>query len=114
MPVSVFIIFSRSFFSLTDAVSFLFLFCFSRTPSYLFYFLVWFNLICWSLKLLARALVLDVCLLSIQVMYIDVVPEKFIWTVNWLHYLNYEPIARTSSTRHLVRTRNVLGHTVSS
>ena len=44
---------------------------------------------------------------------IDVVPDKVIWTVNWLHYLNYEPIARTSSTRHLVCTRNVLGQTVS-
>ena len=42
-------------------------------------------------------------------MYIDVVPDKAIWTVNWLHYLNYEPIARTSSTRHLVRTSNNLG-----
>ena len=47
-------------------------------------------------------------------MYIDVVPDKVIWTVNWLHYLNYEPIARTSSTRHVVRTRNFLGQTVSS
>ena len=31
---------------------------------------------------------------------IDVVPDKVIWTVNWLHYLNYEPIDRTSSTWH--------------
>ena len=46
--------------------------------------------------------------------YIDVVPDEVIWTVNWLHYLNYEPIARTSSTRNLVHTRNVLGQTVSS
>ena len=45
---------------------------------------------------------------------IDVVPDKVIWTVNLLYYLNYEPIARTSSTRHLVRIRNVLGQTVSS
>ena len=37
---------------------------------------------------------------------IDVVPDEFIWTVNWLHYLNYEPIARTSSTCYLVRTSN--------
>ena len=55
-----------------------------------------------------------VCFILIQVMYIDVVSDKGIWTVNWLHYLNYEPIARTSSTRHLVSTRNVLGQTVSS
>ena len=57
---------------------------------------------------------LDVCFFSIKVMYIDVVPDEVIWTVNWLHYLNYEPIARTSSTRHLVCTRNNLGQTVSS
>ena len=25
---------------------------------------------------------------------IVVVPDEVIWTVNWLHYLNYEPIAR--------------------
>ena len=48
------------------------------------------------------------------IVLIDVVPDEVIWKVNWLHYLNYEPIARTSSTRHLVRTRNVLGQTVSS
>ena len=47
-------------------------------------------------------------------LYIYCVQEKVIWTVNRLNYLNYEPIARTSSTRHLVRTRNVLGQTVSS
>ena len=45
---------------------------------------------------------------------IDVVPDEVIWTVNWLHYLNYEPIARTSSTCYLVRTRNDLGQTVTS
>ena len=48
------------------------------------------------------------------VQIIDVVPDEVIWTVNWLHYLNYEPIARTSSNRHLVCTRNVLGLTVLS
>ena len=42
---------------------------------------------------------------------IDVVLDKVIWTVNWLHYLNYEPIDRTSSIRNLVHTRNVFGHT---
>ena len=47
-------------------------------------------------------------------MYIDVVPEEVIWTVNWLHYLNDEPNACTSSTYYLVRTRNDLGHTVTS
>ena len=46
--------------------------------------------------------------------FINVVPDKVIWPVKWLHYLNYEPIDHTSSTRHLVRTRNVLGQTVSS
>ena len=45
---------------------------------------------------------------------IDVVTDEVIWTVNWLHYLNYEPIARTSSTYCLVRTRNDLGQTVTS
>ena len=47
-------------------------------------------------------------------MNIDVVPDEVIWTVNWLHDLNYDTIACTSSTRHLVCTRNVLGQTVSS
>ena len=47
-------------------------------------------------------------------MYIDVVPDEVICTVNWLHYLNYEPIARTSSTCYLFRTRNNLGQTVTS
>ena len=45
---------------------------------------------------------------------IDVVLDKVLWTFNWLHYLNCDPIARTSSTRNLVCTRNVLGQTVSS
>ena len=45
---------------------------------------------------------------------IDVVPDKFIWALTWLHYLDYEPIHCTPSTFHLVRTRNVLGQTVSS
>ena len=40
---------------------------------------------------------------------IDVVPDKVIWTVNCLHYLNYEPIARTSSTCYLVCNRTDLG-----
>ena len=47
-------------------------------------------------------------------MAIDVVPDEVIWTVNWLHYLNYEPIARNSSTCYLVHTRNDLGQTVTS
>ena len=42
------------------------------------------------------------------------VPDEVIWTVNWLHYLNYEPTARTSITCYLVRTRNDLGQTVTS
>ena len=45
---------------------------------------------------------------------IDLVLYKVIFTANWLHYLNYKPIDCTLSTRHLVRTRNVLGQTVSS
>ena len=47
-------------------------------------------------------------------MYIDVVLDEFIWTVNWLHYLKYEPIARTSSIYYLVCTTNDLGQTVTS
>ena len=46
--------------------------------------------------------------------FIDVVPDEFICTVNWLHYLDYEPIACTSSSCHLVRTRNDLEQTVTS
>ena len=52
--------------------------------------------------------------LAASVINIHVVLDKVIWTVIWLYYLNYEPIARTSSTCHLVCTRNVLGQTVSS
>ena len=47
-------------------------------------------------------------------MYIDLVPDEVIWTVNWLHYLNYEPISRSSSTCYLVCTGNNLGQTVTS
>ena len=47
-------------------------------------------------------------------MYIDVVLDEVIWMVNWLHYLNYEPISRTSSTCYLVRTSSNLGQTVTS
>ena len=43
---------------------------------------------------------LDVFKISIQVMYIGVVPDVVTWAVNWLHYLNYEAIPRSSSTRH--------------
>ena len=32
-------------------------------------------------------------------LFIDVVPDEVIWTVNLLHYLNYEAIPRISSTR---------------
>ena len=46
--------------------------------------------------------------------YIDVVLYEVIWTVNWLHYLNYEPISCTSSTCYLVFTRNNLGYTATS
>ena len=49
----------------TDAVPFLFLVYFSRTPYCFFYCFVQSNLIRWHLKLLARALVSDVCFLSI-------------------------------------------------
>ena len=34
------------------------------------------------------------------------IPEEVIWTVIWLHYLNYEAIPRSSRTCHLVCTRN--------
>ena len=53
-------------------------------------------------------------MLGNEFMAIDVVPDEVIWTVNWLHYLNYEPIARTSGTCYFVRTRNDLGQTVTS
>ena len=42
------------------------------------------------------------------------VPDEVIWMVNWLHYLNYEPIDSTSSTCYLVFTRNDLGQTITS
>ena len=76
------------------------LFRFSRTLCHFFFCFACSNPIRWHLKLLARALVSDVCFISIQVMYIDVVPDKVIWTVNWLHYLNYEAITRSSIIRH--------------
>ena len=112
MPVSVFILFSRVFSFLADAVPFVFFSSFSQTPFRLFSCLVLYNTIRLHLKLLARDLMSDVCFFSIQVMYIDVVPDKVIWTVNWLYYLNYEPIARSSSTCYLFCTRNNLGHAV--
>ena len=89
-------------------------FHFSRMLCCFYYCFVWSNPIRWHLKLLARALLSDVCFLSIEVMYIDVVPEEVIYTVNWLNYLNCEPIACTSSNRHLVCTRNVLDQNASS
>ena len=33
-------------------------------------------------------------------MYIDVGLDVVIWTVNWLHYLTYEAIPRSSSICH--------------
>ena len=60
MPVSVFIIFSRSFSYLADPCRF-----FSC-----FFTILFFR---WYLNLLASDLVSDVCFLSIEVMYIDVV-----------------------------------------
>ena len=33
-------------------------------------------------------------------MYIDVVPDVVICKINWLHYLSYEAIPRSSSTCH--------------
>ena len=32
--------------------------------------------------------------------FIDVVPDVVIWTVNWLYYLNYEGIPHSSITCH--------------
>ena len=51
-----------------------------------------------NLTYVARALALDVSFLWIQVMCIDVVRDVVIWTINWLHYLNYEAIPRSSTT----------------
>ena len=42
------------------------------------------------------------------------VPDEVIWTINCLHYLNYELISCTSGTCYLVCTRNDLRHTVTS
>ena len=63
--ISVFILFSRSFLFLADAVLFFFFFCFLRTLCCFCSCFVLSNPICWHLKLLARALVLVVCFLSI-------------------------------------------------
>ena len=46
-------------------IYFLVPFRFSRTPCRFFSWFVWFNPICWNLKLLVRALVSDVCFLLI-------------------------------------------------
>ena len=45
---------------------------------------------------------------------IDVVPDIFIWTFNWFHYLNYEFIPGSSSTCHQYVQVTSLGHIVSS
>ena len=82
------------FFSfIVDIVPFLF----SWIPCH---FLSCFIPIDFHLTLVARALASDVFLLSIQEIYIDVVPDVVIQKVNWLHYLNYEVVPRTSSTSH--------------
>ena len=47
-------------------------------------------------------------------MYIYVVPDVVIWTVNWLYYLNDEVITRNSSTCHYSVQGTYLGQTVSS
>ena len=47
-------------------------------------------------------------------MYIGVVPDVVILTVNWLHYLNYDVIPCTSSTFHCSIQVIYLGLTVSS
>ena len=69
MPISIFILLSCAFSFLVDPVPFLSFF-FRCIPFH------------WHLTLLARALVSDVCFLSIYVMYIDVVPDEVICTVN--------------------------------
>ena len=103
--------FFSSFLSIgRPSVSFIVMYClfrFLRTAFRLFSSSVPSNTIRWHLMS-------DVCLFLIKLMYNDVVPEEVIWTVNWLHYLNYEPISRTSITCYLVRTRNNLGQTVTS
>ena len=77
-------LFSLLFYCLVDPVPF----CFLQTPCRFFSCFVWCILICWQLTLFARSLMSDVCFISIELMYIDVVPDVVIWTVNWLHYLN--------------------------
>ena len=59
-----------------------------------------FILIRRHLTLVVTALAPDVCFILFEVMYIDVFLDVFIWTVNWLHYLNYEAITLSSSTYH--------------
>ena len=65
MPVSVFILFSRSFLFLADTIPFIFLFSFLRAPFRFFSCFVMSDPIRWHLKLLARDLVPDVCFFSI-------------------------------------------------
>ena len=98
--------FDRILFSCVLASSkfpFLFLFFYTRAFSFfmdpvLFLFLFFlFIPTRWHLTLVTRALASDVSFLWIWILYIDVVPDVVIWTVNWLHYLNYEVIIRTSS-----------------
>ena len=43
-------------------------------------------------------------------MYIDVGSDLVIWTVNWLHYLNYEAIPSISSIHHWFVQGTSLGH----
>ena len=46
-------------------------------------------------------------------MYLGVVPDVVIWMVNWLHYLNYEAITRSSSTCNYYIQETFLVHTIS-
>ena len=79
-----------------------------------FLFLFFAILIRWNLTLVDRDLALDVCFIWFQVMYMDVVPDVFIWMVNWAHCLNYEVIPCSSSTCQLSVHGTFLGQTVAS
>ena len=72
----------------------------------------WFYII-WLIEVMASVLVSGEFLIDLpECIYLF--PDVFIWMVNWLYYLNYEDIPRSSSTCHWYVQVTSLGQTVSS
>ena len=84
-----------------DTVTFLFLFCLSLSD-----FL--------ALESFCEGCGVGCLFLRVESMYIDVVLDVVILTVNWVHYLNYEAIPQSSSISHWLLQGTSSVQTVSS